>query len=102
MCHNDVINLKILFQAKEALLQAHDQIKKLHITVDELKGRVSLASEENSKLSKENLEKSEQIDQVESSTAAKERALLEKIKTIESEQNELRGNYSALKRYDFT
>ena len=35
----------------------------------------------------------------ESGNAQKERALLEKIKTIESEQNQLRSSYQTLKRY---
>lgn len=36
----------------------------------------------------------------ENGNAQKERALLEKIKTIESEQNQLRSSYQTLKRYE--
>ena len=66
----------------------------------ELKSVCSSTSEEKQKIEKEFFDQREQRAEFENGNAQKERALLEKIKTIESEQNQLRSSYQTLKRYE--
>ena len=76
------------FQAKEALLSAHDQIKKLHSSQEEMKTRLQQTTEEIEKIRNESESKSETISNLEESSITKEKALLDKIKSIEVESTQ--------------
>ena len=89
----------MFFKAKDALLQAHDQIKKLHITVEELKLWLTAETEQNTKNKKEYQALLEQHEAEAATQGVKERALLDKIKLTELELAESRGSCSSLKRF---
>ena len=82
-------------------MSAHEQIKKLHLSHEELKSRVQSSQEEIVKLKNESESKSKNICNVEQDAKNKEIALLDKIKIIETKLNESNNNKQQLQRNIF-